>query len=88
MSAPLTVGVAVVGDEVGDGVGAAAQVQSVPRRREGSLQYPDRTGPAERPSEVAAYCMGAVIRTDNRVQYLLLGHMRYTAGRELLWSTL
>ena len=43
--APLTVGVAVVGDGVGDCVvgdcvGAAAQAQTVPRRREGSPTVP------------------------------------------------
>jgi hypothetical protein len=38
--APLTVGVVVVGDRVGDGVGAAAQTQSVSRRREGSPKVP------------------------------------------------
>ncbi len=48
--APLTVGVAVVGDQVGavvvgtavvgDGVGAAAQARSVSRHREGSPRVP------------------------------------------------
>jgi hypothetical protein len=56
--APLTVGVAVVGDPVGAAVvgtavvGAAAQAQSVPRRRRGSRQVPlsYRSGRAAPPS--------------------------------------
>jgi hypothetical protein len=60
--APLTVGVAVVGDRVGaavvgtavvgDEVGAAEQAQSVSRRREGALcEYPanPREFPASKP---------------------------------------
>ncbi len=47
---PLTVGVAVVGDQDGAAVGAAAQALSVSRRREGSpttpLQCRCRSGPA------------------------------------------
>ena len=56
--APLTVGVAVVGDRVGaavvgTAVGVAAQAQSVQRRREGSRTSMYLPG-SSRPSEVAA----------------------------------
>jgi hypothetical protein len=70
--APLTVGVAVVGGRVGASVvgtaveGAAAQAQSVSRRREGSATIPLSYRSGQPPSEVAAYCVGAVIRTDGR----------------------
>jgi hypothetical protein len=60
--APLTVGVAVVGDQVGvavvgtavvgDGVGAAEQAQSVSRRREGG---PYRNGRAQPPLRGAEF---------------------------------